>query len=61
MQVYFLQGNSEPSGVSNMLTNNFWEGFLMGAALVFGIFFLNNVLARARAKNSPNSRTAKQP
>jgi hypothetical protein len=35
-----------------MLSNNFWYGFLGGAALVFGIFLLTHIIARARAKQS---------
>jgi hypothetical protein len=34
-----------------MLSNNFWWGFLLGAGLVFLIFFVSNLLARARAKS----------
>jgi hypothetical protein len=37
-----------------MLSNNFWWGFLLGAGLVFVIFFVSNLLARARAKNGAN-------
>jgi hypothetical protein len=34
-----------------MLSNNFWYGFLLGAGLVFLIFFVSNRVVRARAKN----------
>jgi hypothetical protein len=37
-----------------MLSNNFWDGFLMGAGLVFGIFFVAYLLTRVREKNSAN-------
>lgn len=37
-----------------MLSNNFWWGFLLGAGLVFAIFFVSNLLARARAKTGAN-------
>jgi hypothetical protein len=33
-----------------MFSNNFWEGFLLGAFLVFGVFLTSTRLARARAK-----------
>jgi hypothetical protein len=42
------------SGASNMLSNNFWYGFLMGAGLVLLIAFVSLLLARARAKNGAN-------
>jgi hypothetical protein len=38
-----------------MLSNNFWNGFLLGAGLFFGIFFVSRLLVRARAKKSANS------
>lgn len=38
-----------------MLSNNFWDGFIIGALLVLGVFLVTNFLARARAKNSANS------
>jgi hypothetical protein len=38
-----------------MLSNNFWDGFLFGAALVFLIFFF----VRLRAKKSGNPSTEK--
>jgi prolipoprotein diacylglyceryltransferase len=38
-----------------MLSNNFWYGFLMGAGLVFAIFFVSRLMIRARAKSSANS------
>ena len=34
-----------------MLSNSFWYGFLLGAGLVFLIFFVSNRVVRARAKN----------
>jgi hypothetical protein len=43
-----------------MLSNNFWYGFLMGAGLVFGIYFVAKLLIGARAKNA-SSMTTKQP
>jgi hypothetical protein len=33
-----------------MLSNHFWDGFLMGAFLVLGVFLVANLLKRARAK-----------
>jgi hypothetical protein len=33
-----------------MLSNSFWEGFILGVFLVFGVFLLYTLLARARAK-----------
>jgi hypothetical protein len=41
-----------------MLSNSFWYGFLLGAGLVFGIFFVSRLMVRNRAKVGPNS-TAK--
>ena len=35
-----------------MLSNSFWYGFVMGALLVFAIFFVARLLARARAKSA---------
>jgi hypothetical protein len=35
-----------------MLSNNFWEGFLLGAFLVFGVFLVSRLIARARAKKN---------
>jgi hypothetical protein len=32
-----------------MLSNSFWDGFLLGAALVFLIFFVVRLLARSKA------------
>ena len=37
------------AGASNMLSNDFWYGFLIGAFLVFGVFLTYR--ARIRAKN----------
>jgi hypothetical protein len=37
-----------------MLSNNFWFGFLSGAALIFGIFFVGHLFNRARAKKVNN-------
>jgi hypothetical protein len=34
-----------------MLSNDFWRGFLGGAALVLAIFFVSRLFARLRAKN----------
>jgi hypothetical protein len=33
-----------------MLSNTFWEGFLLGAFLVFAVFLTSKLLARARMK-----------
>ena len=33
-----------------MFSNNFWDGFLLGAFLVFGVFLMYTRLARARAQ-----------
>jgi hypothetical protein len=33
-----------------MLSNHFWEGFILGALLVLGAFLLINFLVRAREK-----------
>jgi len=35
-----------------MLSNSFWYGLVIGALLVFAIFFVTKLLARARAKSS---------
>ena len=35
-----------------MLSNHFWDGFVLGALLVLGIFLMTNLLARARAKKA---------
>lgn len=35
-----------------MLSNDFWYGFLLGAGLVFLIFFASHRIIRARAKSS---------
>ena len=34
-----------------MLSNDFWYGFLMGAALVLAIFLVSSLVIRNRAKN----------
>jgi hypothetical protein len=33
-----------------MLSNSFWEGFLLGVFLVFGVFLVYTLLARARGQ-----------
>jgi hypothetical protein len=33
-----------------MLSNQFWDGFLLGAFLVFGVFLVSTLFLRARAK-----------
>jgi prolipoprotein diacylglyceryltransferase len=33
------------------MSNNFWYGVLMGAGLVFAVFIVTTLLARARAKS----------
>jgi len=32
-----------------MLSNSFWHGFLMGAGLVFAIFFVAKLLTRKKS------------
>src|ERR1700735_5157771 len=38
-------------GSSNMLSNDFWYGFIIGALLVLGIALFTNFLKRAREKD----------
>ncbi len=33
-----------------MLSNSFWDGFLLGAFLVFGVFLIYTLLVRARGQ-----------
>ncbi len=33
-----------------MLSNHFWDGFILGALFVLGAFLMTNLLARARTK-----------
>jgi hypothetical protein len=33
-------------------SNSFWHGFMLGAFLVFGIFLVTKLLARARANSA---------
>jgi hypothetical protein len=33
-----------------MFSNNFWDGFLLGAFLVFGIYLMSIRLTRSRVK-----------
>jgi hypothetical protein len=33
-----------------MLSNNFWDGFLIGAGVVFAVFFVVYFIYRVRAK-----------
>jgi hypothetical protein len=40
-----------PPGAANMLSNQFREGFIIGALLVFGIFLTAKLIARARVKS----------
>jgi hypothetical protein len=35
-----------------MLSNHFWDGFILGALLVLGAFLVTNLLARARARKA---------
>jgi hypothetical protein len=35
-----------------MFSNSFWYGFLMGAGLVFLIFYVSKLIARARASSN---------
>lgn len=42
-----------------MLSNSFWGGVLMGAGLVFAMYFVTHLFIRARAKNGANSGTEK--
>jgi hypothetical protein len=35
-----------------MFSNQFWDGFILGALLVLGVFFVTNLLARARARKA---------
>ena len=38
-------------GASNMLSNDFWYGFIIGALLVVGIALFTRFMARAREKD----------
>ena len=38
-----------------MLSNEFWYGFLLGVGLVFLIFLVTRLLAKARSKNAKDS------
>ena len=33
-----------------MLSNHFWDGFVLGALIILGAFLLKNLLVRAAAK-----------
>jgi hypothetical protein len=33
-----------------MLSNHFWDGFVLGALFVLGTFFVSNLLTRSRAR-----------
>ena len=35
-----------------MLSNDFWHGFILGALLALGIFFVAQLIVRARAKST---------
>jgi hypothetical protein len=35
-----------------MLSDSFWYGFLIGAGLVFGVFFVVRLISRVRARTN---------
>jgi hypothetical protein len=38
-----------------MLSNDFWYGFLLGLGLVFLVFLVSRLMAKARSKNVKDS------
>lgn len=38
-----------------MLSNQFWYGFIIGVGLVFLVFLISTLIARARAKRGGDS------